>query len=188
MVSLTRARRHSFAAPTRQRAGAGQWLLIALLLSALVFAPAMVARSVTAPSEPVNFLQEPWAGWAFAGTVLRDSVRAEAASPGEALTLAQRRWTGERARSEATRVELLYLWQTRTFSVPRPGPNSVVRADGALAWLVMGPPDGESAEHPIGLMGFRSGDVLWDADASEPAVTDTRPTAPISPTPSKDAA
>lgn len=165
MLSLTRARKHTFSSPAPS---AGQLLLIAALLVVLCFAPGVVARSVTSEAEPVDFLRRPWMGWMFAGTVLRESVRADVAAPGEALTVARRRWSGAADSAEATRVELLYV-PDGSFTIARPGPDRSVALDESLVWRVLGRLPEDSSERMVGLIGFRSGTVIWDHARSESA-------------------
>lgn len=162
--------------PTRGRTSIGQWVLIAALVVVLVFAPSVVARSVTAPSEPVDFMREPWHGWSFAGIVLRESLRAEVASPGEALTAAQRRWDGEQGRPQASRVELLYLPGSRPYTVPGRRADPQVRPRGPLAWQVLGHEGEQGSERVIGMVDFTSGEFLWDV-ADEGAAAPDAPTA-----------
>lgn len=144
---------------TRARTNVGQWALIGVLSIVLVFAPSVVATTVTAPGEPVDFLRRPWSGWAFTSVVLRESVRADAASPGEALELAQRRWDGEERRPLATRVQLLYLPGDTSYELRR---GREVDPPRSLAWLVLGRAAPTASEREIGMLDFSTGEFLED--------------------------
>lgn len=167
--------------PTRARTGLLQWATILALLAAIFFAPALVAWSVTAKAEPVRFLQRPWHGWAFAATVLRASVSAEAASPGAALSRAERAWSGTARGSgavEPVEVQLLYLpgaSRARFEAVDARGNMRPVTKGSSrpLVWLVLGRPAGHTAVGVIGLLDFESGDVIWDTRTSSKDATST---------------
>jgi hypothetical protein len=163
---------------TRARTTLGQWVLVGVLLLVLVFAPALVAHSVTASREPVHFLTRPWHGWAFTGSVLRESVRAEAAAPGEALGLARQRWDGEGSTPLATRVELLYLPGSTSYRLGASAGGSRVAPDGPLAWLVLGRADDTARERELGAIDFTTGGLLPDESAPEAAPRQPAPTSP----------
>lgn len=138
------------------------------LLAAVFYAPALVAASVTAPTEPVGFIGRPWTAWAFATDVLVASVSAEAPSPGAALTRADRAWNkGDRPRIDPVEVKLLYLpgGVHARFEALLPDGRTLsasVNTPRSLVWIVMGRYSGSQATGTIGLLDFSTGSVLWD--------------------------
>jgi hypothetical protein len=147
---------------TRARTGPGYWTLLALLLLVLIFAPAIVARSVTADSASPDYLRAPWYGWTFAGEILRNSVGADAASPGDALRLAKLEWPAD-GHSAATQVELAYAPGDRRVKIEGSDTSRTLDPKKPLVWLVRGHTEVGAPEVVIGALDFSTGDVIWDA-------------------------
>lgn len=156
---------------TRARIQPLQIVLIAVLAIAVLYAPSLVALSVTTDDEPVRFIEKPWTGWQFAGTVLVASVQADAPSPGSALQIAHDHWQVDGAQEgsdtpDPVEVGLLYIPSgTRVeFSALTPSGEQTVRpkVPDSLVWQVRGRYDDAGAVGPIGLIDFSTGKVLWD--------------------------
>ena len=168
---------------TRAKPRLLHWLLITALLAVVLLAPAAVATSVTSPDEPVGFMSEPWQGWKFTGEVLRTSVSASAASPGDALEAAHRHWpagTGSPGGDDTllvVEVALLYLPAgeeavVTTHTGTEGGARRGLTARKPLAWQVRGYRGRSTELVTIGLIDFSTGDVLWDVrDSSKEART-----------------
>lgn len=159
-----------------------QWSVVAALVVVVFYAPAVVAQTVTAPSEPVPFLTRPWTGWTFTARVLVSSLSAEAASPGAALQRAREHFARPAApldgaasttsgddvgpTLEPTAVKLLYLPSDTRSNLPAlaDNGNKRVRVDTSpsLVWAVYGRSAGTNAEGAIGLLDFNTGRLVWD--------------------------
>jgi hypothetical protein len=156
------------------------WIAIVVLALIVFCAPAVVAQTVTSPSEPLSFLARPWTGWTFAGSVLVDSFSAKASSPGSALRAARRAFQPHaHAPGVATpdpqprAVQLLYLpGSTKvTIETELGGKRRHERVDPPhpLVWLVLGRVGSDGSDSSIGLLDFTTGHLVWDVRSMESA-------------------
>lgn len=146
--------------------------MLILLLTLVACIPPAVAGMATAPSEPISFRRDPFAGYSFVARVASQSAHgAHASSPGRALEIAHRSWGGSVATAgwHIERVELLYLPGHTTLPLESAGRLAVPSSGAAfdpprpLIWQVLGRSGEFGPTRTVGLIDFMSGQIVWSS-------------------------
>jgi hypothetical protein len=141
------------------------WAFLAVVVvGAMVYVPAELARRATGPGEPVDFLSHPLDGWRFVVAVARDRGGAAAGSPSAARRIALRAFDDGRLRP--ARVSLLWLPDGRVRLRTLQGSAEVV-TNSRLVWKVTGRRGRDGPDVTLGLIDFASGKVIFDGRLGE---------------------
>jgi hypothetical protein len=136
------------------------WAVLAVLVAGVLFyGPAYLAREATAASGPVDFLARPQEGWRFLFEVVPAIDDARAGSPGAARALATRSFRGSSV--QPVRVELLYLPDRVLARAGRKGTRGI-EANATLVWKVTGRTRPGGRLRLVGLIDFRTGELVYD--------------------------
>lgn len=132
-----------------------------------VWGPSVVAGHYANGMDPEqqHLLSNPHRGWAFLADAVRSSRGARLGSHERALEQARDRvWTGSTGRA----VDVRLRWTPNPFAVPDvPGGAEIrtgrrrVRPISPFSWVVEGRVE-RGPRQIIGLLDYRSGQVIWD--------------------------
>jgi hypothetical protein len=136
------------------------WAFLAVVVvGALVYVPAELARRATGPGEPVDFLSHPVEGWRFVAAVARERDGAAAGSPSAARRLALRTFDDGTLRPD--RVSLLWL-PDRLVHLRTLQGSADVPTNSRLVWKVTGRRGRRGADVTLGLIDFTTGKVIYN--------------------------
>jgi hypothetical protein len=160
-------------------------ILVACVVVVVLYFPSLVAFRYTAPPQNVTFLYKPWKSWSFAYTALTVPGDAKLKTSGEALREAKKVWPGPTPSVDEVRVLFVDEGQPYEFthSVGGRDVTTTVVPPYDFVWQVRGAVAKGGDENIVGLLDYRSGDVLYDVrtDLAAPA---TGPSATPTPLPS----
>lgn len=164
------------------------WITLVVCVTAFVFYfPSLVAFRYTAPSQNVGFLYRPWKSWAFAYAALTVPGDARLKTSGEALRAAEAVWPGPSPAVHEVRVLFVDAGRPYEFVhevAGRPVTTTVVPPYD-FVWQVRGAMTRNAGDTIVGLIDYRSGEVLYDVRSdlggAQPIVPYTPPTASPSP-------
>jgi hypothetical protein len=169
------------------------WVTLAVVVAAIVFYfPSLVAYRYTAPPQNVTFLYRPWRSWSFAYTALTVPGDAKLKTSGEALRAAEAIWPGPSPSVDEVRVLFVEENQPYEFTHMVDGRNvtTTIVPPYDFVWQVRGAVGKGTDENVVGLLDYRSGDVLYDVRSDLPmpapsatpsAGPSTAPSASLSP-------
>jgi hypothetical protein len=141
------------------------WAFLAVVvIGALVYVPAELARRSTGPGEPVDFLSHPLDGWRFVVAVAQERGGAAADDPAAARRIALRTFDDGTLRPE--RVALLWLPDRRVRLRTLQG-SAEVPTNSRLVWKVTGRRGRDGPDVAVGLIDFASGKVIYDGRVAE---------------------
>jgi hypothetical protein len=141
------------------------WIILIACVAVFVFYfPSLVAFRYTAPPQNVSFLYKPWKSWAFAYTALTVPGDAKLKTSGEALREAQKVWPGPIPKAQEVRVVFVPADEPYTFTHDVAGTDvtTTVTPSFAFVWQVRGEIGRRDSDTVIGLLDYRTGDVLYD--------------------------
>jgi hypothetical protein len=158
------------AAPPRpaRRPHGRQLLLVTLAVAAVVIflLPAFVAFRYTAPSQRMDFVRQPWRGWAFALAAIRVPGNSSLKTSGMALRKAD--WSFKGTSVDPREVQLLYIpagvSYTFTHRIDGRTVTSSITPTYKFVWQVQGAVDpiSESDDIIVGMLDYRTGHLLYD--------------------------
>jgi len=158
------------------------WVTVVVCVAALVFYfPSLVAFRYTASPQNVAFLYQPWKSWSFAFTALTVPGDARLKTSGDALREAEKIWPGPLLDVGEVRVLFLKEGEPYTFTHDVLGDDitTTVTPTYDFVWQVRGTIGRNDTDTVIGLLDYRTGEVLYDVRNDLPASM----SAPLSPTP-----
>jgi hypothetical protein len=139
-------------------------VVVVLVLGAALYLPAYLARSATAPGEPVDFMARPVEGWRFLWEAVRTVPDARAGTPEDARRLAVQ--TFDDVRVQPVKVELLWLPGRRFTLQTKAGDGKGTRdvtTNARLVWKVAGRMRPDGPIETVGLIDLATGTVIYDA-------------------------
>ncbi|MGZ4480951.1 MAG: hypothetical protein ACXVY5_01995 [Gaiellales bacterium] len=143
----------------RRRSGLFWAVVAVVVVGALVYVPAYLARASTAPDEPIDFLTHPQAGWEFMFTAVTDLPGARLGSPSAARRAAVRMFSGSPVRP--SRVDLMYL-PDRVMKLRLAKGTRDLTANAKLVWRVTGRAAVGEPLVTVAVLDFRTGEVIYD--------------------------
>ena len=166
------------------------WVTVVVCVAAFVFYfPSLVAFRYTAPPQNVTFLYRPWTSWSFAYTALTVPGDARLKTSGEALREAEKIWPGPLLDVGEARVLFLDAGQPYTFTHEVQGRDveTTVTPTYDFVWQVRGTIGRDDTDTVIGLLDYRTGEVIYDVrtdlDGAQPAAPGATPAASATPSP-----
>ena len=165
------------------------WIILIACVTVFVFYfPSLVAFRYTAPPQNVTFLYQPWKSWSFAYTALTVPGDAELKTSGEALRTAEKVWP--EPQFNAREVRVLFLDEGRpypfTHDVLGNEVETTITPTYDFVWQVRGTIGRDDTDTVLGLLDYRTGDVVYDVRddlGGPPATPGATPAASASPTP-----
>jgi hypothetical protein len=169
------------------------WIILIACVTVFAFYfPSLVAFRYTAPPQNVTFLYRPWKSWSFAYTALTVPADAELKTSGEALRAAEKVWP--EPQFNAREVRVLFLNEGRPYSfthdVLGDEVETTITPTYDFVWQVRGTIGRDDTDTVLGLLDYRTGDVLYDVrddlggSAATPGPTPAASTTPAAASPS----
>ena len=161
------------------------WIILVVVVAAVVFyLPSLVAFRYTASPQNTSFLIHPWHSWDFAWTALTVPGNAKLKTSGEALRAAKDIWRGSKVDPLEVRVLFLDKGRPYTFTHDVDGReiSTTVTPPYAFVWQVRGTISGKNEDSIVGLLDYRTGDVLYDVRTDLGTAPTPAPTATPTPT------
>lgn len=160
-------------------------ILVTCVVVVVFYFPSLVAFRYTAPPQNVTFLYKPWRSWSFAYTALTVPGDAKLKTSGEALRAAKRIWPGPSPSVDEVRVLFVEEGQPYEFTHAVGGAEvtTTIVPPYDFVWEVRGTVGRGNDENIVGLLDYRSGDMLYDVRDDLATPTGAPPPTPT-PTPS----
>lgn len=141
------------------------WIILVTCVTVFAFYfPSLVAFRYTAPPQNVTFLYQPWKSWSFAYTALTVPGDAELKTSGEALRAAEKVWPEPQFNAREVRVLFLDEGRPHTFTHDVLGNEveTTITPTYDFVWQVRGTIGRDDADTVLGLLDYRTGDVVYD--------------------------
>jgi hypothetical protein len=153
--------------PDRRKHGR-QLLVVTLAVAAVVIFlfPAFVAFRYTAASQRMEFVRQPWRGWAFAAAAVGVPGNSSLKTSGMALRKAG--WSFKGSPVDPREVQLLYVPAHKpysfTHSIGGRALTSTITPSYKFVWQVQGVIDTVPNSHDaiVGMLDYRTGRLLYD--------------------------